>query len=469
MWPLRYIWLALGILAFSTGVASAQAAEGAVTGPTTRISGEGTAKGASLDVAWQAKAKLGVLAGEPVVSVTFMFDVIGGFVTIPELGETGWSHVQTRYESLPQEVREGVRLIDVDLRLVFSNGINRYEVIADVGASGAPGTWSFNVPGSPEWDSLFAANGGYLGENSARGAFSDTLELVDARIESYTLSLYELHGRYLSLFEDRERYRALELANNRLLEGLDRSYGIDASQMKSSWTNAYFISENQSGALDDPQEWRARVDALDEALNKLSSLPQDLRAGTNHAPYDQAVKDLRRLRSAIWDSVRHHESNQINPADREEGYPVDFNLNEFDKRVVERGGTLGMDSITIIWDDINFVNVNLFCAGSYLGIAENQSGRPCGGEVRIFSENERYEETERPVHYIVFPDGLSDTLEDYTLRLYIHRFRNEVPDQTKFRFQIRRGATVAVREGVLTREINASSFEDVSLDGILQK
>ena len=412
MRSLRYIWLALGILAFSTGVVSAQAAEGTVTGPTTRISGEGTAKGASLDVAWQAKAKLGVLAGEPVVSVTFMFNVVGGFVTIPELGETGWSHVQTRYESLPQEVQEGVRLIDVDLRLVFSNGINRYEVIADVGASGAPGTWTFNVPGSPEWNSLFVANGGYLGENSARAAFSDTLELVDARIESYTLSLYELHGRYLSLFEDRERYRALELANNRLLEGLDRSYGIDASQMKSSWTKAYFISENQSGALDDPQEWRARVDALDEALNKLSSLPQDLRAGTNHAPYDQAVKDLDRLRSAIWDSVRHHESNQIDPADREEGYPVDFNLNEFDKRVVERGGTLGMDSITIIWDDINHIQVRFRCNGDTFFRHIHPGDRACGAEPRIVS-NEVYDEAiDRPVHYFVFPDGLAASLED---------------------------------------------------------
>ena len=450
MRSLRFIWLALSILAFATGAVSAQAAEGTVTGPTTRISGEGTAKGTSLDVAWQAKAKLGVLAGEPVVSVTFMFDVIGGFVTIPELGGTGWSHVQTRYESLPQEVRQGVRLIDVDLRLVFSNGINRYEVIADVGASGAPGAWSFNVPGSPEWDSLFVSNGGYLGENSARGAFSDTLELVDARIESYTLSLYELHGRYLSLFEDRERYRALELANNRLLEGLDRSYGIDASQMKSTWTKAYFISENQSGALDDPKEWRARVDALDEALNKLSSLPQDLRAGTNHAPYDQAVKDLDRLRSAIWDSVRHHESNQINPADREEGYPVDFNLNEFDKRVVERGGTLGMDSITIIWDDINHIQVRFRCNGDkWLFSLPND--RACGAEPRIVS-NEVYDEAiHRPVLYFVFPDGSGASLEDIEeIELEIN-YRVSGPVTTKYRIQFRRGDEVAVIENELNR------------------
>lgn len=317
---MRRLLAALLWLILAGPVLAAPVVEEAVGG-SARIQGNRDyTKGAVLSFDWKAEVRLGLLMGEPVVSVRFIWGDPVGIVTLPELTPSGRAYTPIHLAKLPVDLRRHPRLMDVKLRLTFSDGVSLLDHVADVGVTGAPGQWSFNVPGSPDWDALFRVHGqdAFFPESTAKSAVGNGLTLVSAVLEEATISLYHLHEDYVRLYGVREEYRVLGAAYERLLDGLERSYGIDASGISGGWTDAYFVAEN-SGVLGSAREWQTRVRALEDVLAKLSSLPDQLRAGENHGPYEQSVVDAELIRRAAGPAVRGYRAEGLDPNLRPEG------------------------------------------------------------------------------------------------------------------------------------------------------
>lgn len=351
--------LLLAVLAIA-GPAQAQVLEDRASG-TTRVTGDHPAtEGAALDFSWDAEVRLGLLMGEPVVSVRFRWDRVVGIVTLPELTPGGRRYAPVQLTELPEDLRDRPRLIDLDLRITLSSGGSLYDLVADVGASAGPGEWSFNVPGSPDWDAVlfYHQSNETLSADAARAAFRDGLSLVSVRLERAELSLFDLHERYTGRYGARERYRALGAAYERLLDGLSRSYGIDAAGIAGGWTDAYFVAEN-TGRLSSPADWEERLRDLRATLDKLSSLPDALRAGRNHGPYDQAVRDAALIDRAAQASLRDFTPEGADPAARPAGRPPEFRDGSPppEPRILYRFTRENFDRtpFAIVWKDNHYV------------------------------------------------------------------------------------------------------------------
>ncbi|MBW8637683.1 hypothetical protein K1W69_10840 [Hoeflea sp. WL0058] len=304
------ILLAACLFSFFCATANANVVEGTFSGNSRVVGVKAPTDGAVMNFDWEAEARLGLLMGEPVASIRFKWDNPSGILTIPVLTLDGRGYDTIRFGQLPQDLQEKPRLVDVRIRLTVSDGSKLMHIISDVGITGKPGEWSFNVPGSPDWDELllFAGTDTYLEEEAARAAWANGLTITDAVLVDATLSLYDLHDAYMNGYEHRERYRALGAAFKRLSDGLYRSYGIDVQNIDDGWTDAYFVAE-RSGKLEDSTVWSERLGKLEKVIEKLSSLPDALRAGDNHAPYAQAQQDAETIRRAA-----RHEARAFTPA-----------------------------------------------------------------------------------------------------------------------------------------------------------
>lgn len=285
--------------------------------------------GAALDFSWELGARIGLLLGEPVVSVRLKWDDPAGILTIPTLTPNGRSYNTIRFGQLPQDLQEKPRLMDVKVRLTVSDGQNLMNIVADVGITGKPGEWSFNVPGSPDWDEFLLLSGTdtYLSEEGAKDAWKRGLTLSDAVLVDATLSLYDLHEAYIKDYEDRETYRVLGAAFKRLTDGLYRSYGIESENIKNGWTDAYFVAE-QTGSLPPGGEWSKRLFELEEVIRKLSDLPDDLRVGNNHGPYEQAVQDAIELGRSVRYAIHEFKPDGVDPGTLPEGHEASFDGEE---------------------------------------------------------------------------------------------------------------------------------------------
>lgn len=210
----------------------------------------------------------------------------------------------------------------------------RAYTIESVGVTGKPGEWSYNVAGSPDWDELFTSvSGVQLSEDAAKNLWAANLAILDAAVVEGELSLHDIHSAYVDLYEDRERYRVLGEAYGRLKEGLERTYGIDVQNAPGAYTDAYFVAD-VSGRLESPGQWETRRAELEGLLNKLKNMPAELRAGDNHAPYDQAVKDACTLQDAVRYAARSFEAEGVDPATIPTGKPPRFGA-AYEVRIVD--------------------------------------------------------------------------------------------------------------------------------------
>lgn len=421
----------------------AQSFEGRFSGSDLRVYGAGeTTREATLDIDWEAEARLGTLMDEPVVSIRFRHAIIAGTVTVPQLTEEGRVYTTVRYNQLPPRVQAGAKLIDVKLRMTFSDGLMLMDVVADVGATGSPGEWSFNVPGSPEWDALFRSRSmlGYLDEETAREAMKSDLVLTGATIESATLSLYELHDLYMGWYDDRETYRLMGTAYERLLEGLERSYGIDASGVPGGWTDAWFYAE-RSGPLDTPQEWFERLGALGEVLDKLANLPEELRTGSNHGPYEQAVKDLERLGRAAVDATYNYVPEGIDPATIPQGEMPEFQ--SIDERLLSAGAQRGVRGYSLVWDGPSDLDLSVVCPGGQVISYTDRNG--CGGTLDVDANSNDDNMFERPVENIYWANSAPSGA--MRIRVKVYKRRAGGPERQPFLLQIRHGDEVSIVEG----------------------
>ena len=337
---MRILILAAAALVLTGGISRAQTMEFALSGED-RVAGHayGT-EGAALDIDWNAELKLGLLIGEPIVSLRFRYDVAAGRVTIPTLTEEGRGYETMMYRQLSPELQEGVRLTDVKLRMTFGSDVGEIDLVADVGATGQPGAWSFNIPGSPDWDDLFegkGVSGGMLDAETAKAAWAGGLTLRTVVIEEADLNFHLMHETYMRDY-DREEYRALKSAYDRLADGLKRSYGIEIGAERGAWTDAYFVSE-RSGDMATREEWSKWMRDLGQHLDRLSRLPDNLKAGANHEPYEQAVKDAEKLRLSIVEELVSFDAEGVDPTTLEQGYEPEF------------GGDFRAPKVVVKWKD----------------------------------------------------------------------------------------------------------------------
>lgn len=369
---LRSLCCAVAGLCLSSGIASAQITVEQTFSGRDAIAGSSAAtEGASVVIDWEAEVRLGLLLGEPVVSVRFKYEIVDGVVTLPIVG-SGGEYNTVPIRDLPSDWREGIRLIDVDLGVdVTQQTIASPYLIADVGAPGRPGEWSFNVPGSPDWDELFRDpdldlinEDNFLDELEAQTIWQEALNLSDAFILDAELSFYHLHNTYMR--SGREEYRGLGIASNRLTEGVRRSYGLDASDHPDAW-RAEVLNE----PLGDESAWRSRNQRLEALIDRLSDLPDELREGDNHAPYEQAVADAALVMRSLDREIASWEAEGVDPDTLEQGYEPNFQGKTGDFYILHLESSSRYQFYFVNADD-NYIN-NILDLDSNWPITFNQS------------------------------------------------------------------------------------------------
>ncbi|WP_172677030.1 hypothetical protein [Aestuariivita boseongensis] len=284
-------------------------------------------KGATILYDWNAQIRMGLIMGDPVISVRFKWDLIGGVVTLPRIGESGGDAYETRnLDDLPSAARELVGIYDVKLRLTLRGpGGQRYDLIEDVGVPDKPGAdWSFNVPGNPDWDQVFIRKGSshegdYYSEDAARAIWRDGLVLEWAQIEAASLSLSDLHTWYYRN-NPQDRIRALDEAISRLNQGVNYTFGFD--------TKAFEPLENwhlNKMPWDRAQE---TLQQRERTFEKLMNVDKKWGLGANPAPYEEARRQAQLiLRTA---ETRQLQLTGVGPSlegQRGKGYAPTFSGN----------------------------------------------------------------------------------------------------------------------------------------------
>lgn len=429
-------------LIFSATMGTAEAIYGRAEG-SSRIRGEERPTvGSIVDYRWAAEVRLGSLMGEPVVSARFRFDDLIGIVTIPHLDRHGVSYTTTRVEVLPKQLKKTVNLIDVKLRMRFSSNRGLYDVVADVGVVLGQGKWSFNVPGSPEWGELFrfAGTDNFVGPEMAKELMRTGVGLIEIYLEDATLNLHDFHAQYMKTYGNREEYRVLGEAYQRLEDGLQRSYGIDLSNQSEAWSDAYFIAENQ-GVLEDPEIWGERKMAFSKYMKKLMSLPDTLRAGDNHGPYDVAVEDASRLIMAAKDATFNFAPAGQDPAEIPEGYLPEFD--SIDERLAEAGAQRGASGVSLIWESRNDLDLYVHCSdGSTISYRDKSA---CGGHLDVDANASDAASTTTPIENaywdVARPKG------SFRISVKMHSRRRNGPRAENFQLQVRTLEGIEMLEG----------------------
>ncbi len=337
---IRSLLMALLLLATP---ATAQQIDKSVSGRAVVSGNTRPTEGAVVELDWEVQVRLGLLMDEPVLSLYLKFEQPDfawptNTVTLPVLTRAGQRYIPVRLSQLPEKVSSRFRLMNVKMRLTFRSNAQRalFYAIGDVGITGLEGEWSFNVPGSPDWDELFRRDANreiYYDEQTARQLYENDLTLVRAEVYSAELNLHDLHATYLRNYEAREQYRVLGEAYDRLLDGLQRSYGIDASNIENGWRPDLFTAEEQE-PLSDPNTWFKTHRDFRETLSKLAELPDALRSGDNHEPYEEAVRQYREISFAATNAAYNFAADGVDPDTIQKGEAPVFG-GVYEERVID--------------------------------------------------------------------------------------------------------------------------------------
>ena len=163
--------------------------------------GSGNPRGATdgLSFTYDVHLRLELLLGEPVVGTRFRWQLNPNFseVEVSELVTDARRRVKLL--NLPREAQLKARIYDVDIEFEMSGATGVYYLLADGGDPG-PGdgeTWSFNVPGSPDWSEMFYRTpldgpddrADYVSEKEAKRIWKEGLRLHTARLVDAGLRL----------------------------------------------------------------------------------------------------------------------------------------------------------------------------------------------------------------------------------------------------------------------------------------
>jgi hypothetical protein len=314
-------------------------------------------RGAAVNFDFEAEVKLGLLLDEPVISMRMRYELVGGVVTTPTF-EPGEDRYETRQlDLLPVEAAERLRLHDAKIRFTFDSGTgDGVELIVDAGHLKLGGAWSFNVPGSPDWDGLFIVPGSifsdgepsFYTEDSARAIWASGLTLSAWEIMDIRLSQYDMH-RWYAENNERDRFRVLSRATEQVEKGIAASYGyqfrgddadplLDGMSSVVTWLDVEADTGGFDGRVEyDKAQWQRVVRRAEERLLKLTSLPPDLVIGDNHEPYRASVQNARRLLQLTDRNIRSFEPDGVDVASLPQGFEAEFDRSS--------------DSLAILWID----------------------------------------------------------------------------------------------------------------------
>ena len=263
-------------------------------------------EGATILFDWNARVRMGLLMGDPVISLEFQWDLIGGVVTLPRVNESRGERYETRnLDDLPSAAREHVGIYNVKLRMRFRDPSgSRYDVIEDVGVPAKPGEgWSFNTPGSPSWDKLFlrpSTDDDYYAADYARTIWRDGLVLEYAEIETATLALSDLFSWYYDN-NPRTEIDALDEAISKLQEGIALTFGFKSD----------FLNFEEQPTLESRRSWeRAETLIADRmrVLDRLMSVDRSWQLGNNPEPYEEARRQAQLILNARTERNRSYET-----------------------------------------------------------------------------------------------------------------------------------------------------------------
>ncbi len=170
--------------------------------------------------------------------------------------------------SIPQAAWKRISLYDVKLKLIGhrkNRSEQRYSITIDLGVPWKPGEdkWSFNVPGSPDWDKLFepVGPGSLLSTDQAKALFNegfvvDGVELVDPK-----MSFVAFHDK---LLEGRADWRAdtMRRTVSKQIDNVEKLAGLPADRLRVRLVKADAIrKENPNQIPSDLQKLYDKLNA----------------------------------------------------------------------------------------------------------------------------------------------------------------------------------------------------------------
>ncbi|MEM7428881.1 MAG: hypothetical protein AAF441_22565 [Pseudomonadota bacterium] len=275
-------------------------------------------RGAKVQIGFEGFFSIGLLVGDPVVSVRMRFRPLSGKVTIPSFEPGKSSYRVIGLSDLPTEALEQIDLHQVEIAFRMNTGRDRGIIVEDSGVFFGQGKWSFNVPDGYSWRDLlfdgdiasFSKRGArQIGEGRAKAMWKAGMQFDAFRVLGARLLLSDLHHWYAK-HDTASEYFATLRAIDRLKDGIQKSYGfkIPATTL-TGVLDAMEILQNAVGRLSDKsgqaasayhkgdgrnymRDFERAVVPLRVVLRKLQNLPQRFRKGSNHGPYRQALRDV---------------------------------------------------------------------------------------------------------------------------------------------------------------------------------
>ncbi|WP_297341254.1 hypothetical protein [Pseudophaeobacter sp.] len=321
--------------------------QSAVTGDPARPSSDG----ARVLIEYDGVLTMGTLLGEPVIMVRMKYKLLGGSVTIPtfEPGESPYETIDL--EQIPTKARSLVDLYGFKMAFHFTTaGPERVLVIEDGGAVMKAEQYSFNLPGSPDWDEVFVTSLGdftdkgveFMSAEEAFQIWKGGLNLFDVEVHDVKLTMHDLH-MWWAENNERPRYRATLRALKRVQEGIGLAYGfltaanevlgVSPTLQESYGAFARGDTDRTSfgGELyglsdrdDYLPEYARAADLAEEALRKLQFLPESIKQGDNHLPYYTAVGQANEIIGQVAEWRRTYKSEDVDPDTLPVGVEQDF-------------------------------------------------------------------------------------------------------------------------------------------------
>jgi hypothetical protein len=237
--------------------------------------------------------------------------------------------------SVPQSAWERISLYDVKLQVVghLKNRSDvRYSIIIDLGVPWKPGAekWSFNVPGSPEWDKLVSHfnpgggnNGQYLSASEAKSLFKDGFIADQTSLIDPKLSLVVYFDK---LLEGRADWRTgiMRRTVTDQIGNIERYAGLPTAKLQERLDRAVAaLKENPKRIPDDLQRLFDKLNAgipdkyIRPARRELYSRERDKAADKGRTELKLLLPGGRSDGYAAWRDAKQAELKKRKP-------PVDF-------------------------------------------------------------------------------------------------------------------------------------------------
>ncbi|QFT61562.1 hypothetical protein FIU91_01370 [Roseivivax sp. THAF30] len=270
--------------------------------------GTGDLRGSTdgLNFSYDVHLRLETLLREPVVGTRFRWRLNPNFSEFEVSELISDERRRVKLLNVPREAQLKARIYDVDIEFEMSGATGVYYLLADGGDPG-PGdgeTWSFNVPGSPDWDELFYRTpldgpndrADYVSESEAKRIWKEGLRLHTARLVDVKVSTHDLVRWYVQQSKKPE-IEVTKKAIRNLAAGIQQGFGyeIDPEEFAEVTPEERWDTEGMSNLPEEEGLRAAEIDykILSERLGKLLAMPKKFEPTGDLILFDAAVAELR--------------------------------------------------------------------------------------------------------------------------------------------------------------------------------